>query len=160
MVHWQGRFLCRSSSGESNRRRLQWLKTMWLGCNAVASQISKFLSSWPHSKLNKVDDMRNWPPYVIDLCKCQEQQIVGLIIIIIIINVAYLAAKMVLTLLYTGLGVIILLVLFFKHFSYFWRQCSVTVVFPVCPGCLWTTQTLSIGTDKACSSIHVTDLIR
>ena len=52
---------------------------------------------------------------------------------------------------------ILLLMLFFQLCSHLWRQCSMAMVFSVCPGCFWTAQTLAVGTDKPGGTISVTD---
>jgi hypothetical protein len=56
-----------------------------------------------------------------------------------------------------GLCTILLLVLFFQLCSHLWRQCSMAMVFSVCPGRFRTAQTLAVGTDKPGGTISVTD---
>ena len=58
---------------------------------------------------------------------------------------------------FIGLYTILLLVLFFQLCSHLWRQCLMAMVFLLCPGHFWTTQTLAIGTDKPGGTISITD---
>ena len=70
----------------------------------------------------------------------------------------YIWVENVLKMLYiVGLCTILLLVLNFQLCSHFWRQCSVAMIFPVCPGRFWTAQVLAIRADKSGSAIRKTD---
>ena len=54
---------------------------------------------------------------------------------------------------------ILFFMLIFEFFGHVWKQCSVAMIFLVCPGCFWTGQALGVCTDKLGSVICITDKI-